>query len=207
MNASGYEQLADVLQAAFNQAAEGKGAERHANGLPFHEQRMQTISTLLDSDAGMAFQACKKITEGMGLSHAARERELLGAIVYIAGMVIFHRKREEGRIDHALQAADQALELLAKCREEAEAFLADHGSTGIPADLNPAVLANVEAFNAGSVELWSEADERRMDVVAQNGNDGAVYRDQQKPVCLACGGSHPLARCGRDRATAEDESQ
>jgi len=94
LNTPGYEQLAAVLQAAFDQAAAGKGAERHANGLPFHEQRMQTISALLDSDAGMAFQVCKKVTEGMRLPHEARERELLGAIVYIAGMVIFHRQRQ-----------------------------------------------------------------------------------------------------------------
>lgn len=218
MNAPGYEQLAEVLQAAFNQAAEGKGAERHANGQPFHEQRMQTISTLLDSDAGMAFQVCKKVTEGMALPHAARERELLGAIVYIAGMVIFHRQREDARFDHALKVLGQAADRLAECRDAAVQFtaeqdvvsliaegVADAGSTGIPADLEPAVLANVEAFNAGSVELWTEDDERRMDVVAQNGNDGAAYAG--KGPCLGCGGPHPLHRCGRDRPTGEDESQ
>lgn len=96
MNANktpGYEQLEDVLRAAFDQAAGGKGAERHGNGLPFHKQRMQSISELLDTDAGMAFQACKKVSEAMRLPHDARERELLGAINYIAGMVIFHRSR------------------------------------------------------------------------------------------------------------------
>jgi len=87
----GYEELAAVLQAAYGQAAQGKGAERHANGLAFHEQRMQGISQLLDSADGMAFQAVKKMTEGLGLAHAARERELLGAINYLAGMVIFFR--------------------------------------------------------------------------------------------------------------------
>lgn len=201
MNAPGYEQLAEVLQAAFSQAAEGKGAERHANGQPFHEQRMQTISTLLDSDAGMAFQVCKKVTEGMALPHAARERELLGAIVYIAGMVIFHRQREEARIDHALLTAGH---VMTESRNAVEQFIADAGSTGIPADLEPAVLANVEAFIAGSVELWTEDDERRMDVVAQNGNDGAAYAG--KGPCLGCGGPHPLHRCGLGRPTGEDES-
>lgn len=201
MNAPGYEQLAEVLQAAFSQAAEGKGAERHANGQPFHEQRMQTISTLLDSDAGMAFQVCKKVTEGMALPHAARERELLGAIVYIAGMVIFHRQREEARIDHALLTAGH---VMTESRCAVEQFIADAGAAGIPADLEPAVLANVEAFNAGSVELWTEDDERRMDVVAQNGNDGAVYAG--KGPCLGCGGPHPLHRCGLGRPTGEDES-
>lgn len=82
-----------MLAAAYSQAAQGKGAERHANGLPFHEQRMQGISQLLGSADGMAFQAVKKMTEGLGLEHAARERELLGAINYLAGMVIFFRAR------------------------------------------------------------------------------------------------------------------
>lgn len=70
-------------------------------------------------------------------------------------------------------------------------------SMGIPADIEPAALANVEAFTAGGPELWTENDERRMDVVAQNGNDGAAYAG--KGPCLGCGGAHPLTRCGRGR--------
>lgn len=121
MNTPGYEQLAAVLQAAFDQAAAGKGAERHANGLPFHEQRMQTISTLLDSDAGMAFQVCKKVTEGMGLPHEARERELLGAINYIAGMVIFHRQRESARYAELIE---RARDVAKQCSDLGEKWLA-----------------------------------------------------------------------------------
>lgn len=90
----GYEQLAEVLEAAYDQAAKGKGAERHADGLPFHEQPMQTGSDLLGTDAGLAFQAIKKIREGRGFEEFDRfERELLGAIVYTAGMIIW-RKRQ-----------------------------------------------------------------------------------------------------------------
>lgn len=86
----GYERLSGVLELAYQQAASGKGAERHANGLHFDEQRMQVISRLLDSPKGMAFQACKKIAEGIDLpTHEAQVKELLGAIVYIAGMVIY----------------------------------------------------------------------------------------------------------------------
>ncbi len=89
----GYEHLQNVLWDALRQAAFGKGKERHANDLPFHEQRMQTISGLLNSDAGMAFQAVKKLTEGLQFSDpAAREKELLGAIVYIAGILVRQRK-------------------------------------------------------------------------------------------------------------------
>lgn len=90
----GYEALAKVLDDAFYEAAHGKGAERHANDLPFHEQRMQTISKALESDKGMAFQVIKKLTEGLQLDHDRREKELLGAIVYLAGIVIYHRKEQ-----------------------------------------------------------------------------------------------------------------
>ena len=90
----GYEELAEVLSDAFFQAAHGKGWLRHANDLPFHEQRMQAISKALESDKGMAFQVIKKLTEGLQLDHDRREKELLGAIVYLAGIVIYHRKEQ-----------------------------------------------------------------------------------------------------------------
>lgn len=90
-----YESLHAVLEAAFEQAAFGKGAERHARNNPFDEQHMQTISTLLSTDRGMAFQAIKKLTEGLDLpDNAACERELLGAINYIAGIIIWRKKGE-----------------------------------------------------------------------------------------------------------------
>lgn len=87
-----YETLWFVLVEAFEQAANGKGRERHARGNPFDKQHMQTISQLLDTDRGMAFQAIKKLTEGLDMQDkAARERELLGAINYIAGIIVYHR--------------------------------------------------------------------------------------------------------------------
>lgn len=95
----GYEKLVAVFQAAHDQAAHGKGKERHANGLPFHEQRMQSISKLLDSPDGMAYQVVKKMTEGLQFEgHQQREKELLGAINYLAGIVIFFREAGEGSI-------------------------------------------------------------------------------------------------------------
>lgn len=96
LSAPGYEQLAAVLEAAFKQASEGKGAERHARGNAFHEQHMQTISTLLNSDRGMAFQAIKKLTEGLDFNDIERrERELLGVINYVAGIIVWHRAGPE----------------------------------------------------------------------------------------------------------------
>lgn len=90
MNAPGYEHLAAVLKDAYAQAAFGKGKERHANDLPFDHQPMQTISRLLGNPTGMTYQVCKKVVEAMNMKdRAARRRELLGAIVYLAGVVVY----------------------------------------------------------------------------------------------------------------------
>ena len=87
-----YRSLAGILVEAYQQAQSGKGKERHANGLPFEDQPMQAISGMLDSDKGMAYQACKKIVEATNMqSLPAFEREILGAINYLAGMIIFNR--------------------------------------------------------------------------------------------------------------------
>ena len=87
-----YRSLAGILVEAYTQAQSGKGKERHANGLAFEDQPMQTISGMLDSDKGMAYQACKKIVEATNMqSLPAFEREILGAINYLAGMIIFNR--------------------------------------------------------------------------------------------------------------------
>jgi hypothetical protein len=91
----GYEKLADVLARAYAQAAIGKGAERHARGEPFHEQviiegaRRFGVGSLL-------FQAFKKSEESQRLAHDAAVRELLGAIVYLAGAVIALEKENDG---------------------------------------------------------------------------------------------------------------
>ena len=88
----GYERLYHYLVLALNQAQSGKGAERHssANSLAFDKQRMQSISHLIKSPAGMVFQACKKLTEGMEMdTYERQERELLGVINYIAGILIY----------------------------------------------------------------------------------------------------------------------
>lgn len=88
----GYESLANVLERAFDQAATGKGAERHADNKPFHQQPMQQIG----DRRGVGFilgQADKKSEEAQGMASRgqvdAAVRELLGAIVYLAGAVIW----------------------------------------------------------------------------------------------------------------------
>ena len=93
----GYESLATVLDAALDQAACGKGAERHGNGLPFDQQPMQQIA----SRRGIGFilgQADKKSEEAQGMLERgeidAFEREILGAINYLAGAIIFARNKQ-----------------------------------------------------------------------------------------------------------------
>ena len=86
--APGYEPLVDVLRRAHDQAAYGKGKERHANGRPFVNQPMQDLIRL----HGVGFatgQASKKSGEALGLPTKERQvAEILGAIVYLCGAVI-----------------------------------------------------------------------------------------------------------------------
>lgn len=87
MKAKGYEKLGEVLEEAFSQAAHGKGKERHAIDLPFHEQPMQQLC----DQFGVGFalgQAAKKMQESQRLPYGRDRAELLGAIVYCAGAII-----------------------------------------------------------------------------------------------------------------------
>ena len=91
----GYEKLRNVLGRAYDQAAITKGAERHANDKPFHEQPMQAIA----DRRGIGFilgQVDKKTEEAQGMIARCEKdkavHELLGAIVYLAGAVIFLEK-------------------------------------------------------------------------------------------------------------------
>ena len=87
MDVPGYEKLQDVLERAYQQAAIGKGKERHANNEPFHEQVMQTGAQRFGHGA-LLFQAFKKSEESQRLPLDRAVNELLGAINYLAGAVI-----------------------------------------------------------------------------------------------------------------------
>ena len=83
-----YYDLFIVLQKALYQAQDGKGAERHGNGLSFTEQPALTITRAV----GLGFplgQAMKKIQESQRMDTDAAKRELLGAINYLAAAVLF----------------------------------------------------------------------------------------------------------------------
>lgn len=87
----GYESLLAVLLQAYDQAARGKGVERHANGLPFVRQRMIKIDRAVKGGFCRG-QAIKKIEESQGQDVEGAVKNLLGAINYIAGEIM--RRRE-----------------------------------------------------------------------------------------------------------------
>lgn len=88
MNVPGYEELKDVLERAYDQAARGKGHVRHAASKPFIKQPILELQRLYG--VGFAFgQAAKKIEETQRLEHDAAIKEILGAINYLAAAVIY----------------------------------------------------------------------------------------------------------------------
>ena len=94
----GYEDLAAVLQQALDHAQHGKGKERHnTHDAPFRGQHMLTEC---DAQGGIGFtigQARKKAVEALHLPTRERQiNELLGAINYLAGAVIWLGEENEG---------------------------------------------------------------------------------------------------------------
>lgn len=93
-----YFELKRVLEMAYNQAAEGKGKERHANGEKFEDQPIMTIA----KGHGLGYQtgqAAKKLQEAHTLlklrgKHAAIQ-EILGAINYAAAAVLLIEQMED----------------------------------------------------------------------------------------------------------------
>ncbi len=94
MSVLGYESLAGVLKRAYDQAATGKGAERHAQGEPFDQQVMQDMARRFGVGALLG-QAFKKSEESQRLPKERAVAELLGAINYLAGAVIALERQSE----------------------------------------------------------------------------------------------------------------
>ena len=91
---AGYESLADVLAEALDQAARGKGRERHAQGAtPFDRQPICEIARMVGPGFNVG-QAMKKGQEALRLPPGRDVAELLGAINYLAGAVIVVRERQ-----------------------------------------------------------------------------------------------------------------
>jgi len=90
---SNYEPLRAVLDEAYEQAASGKGNERHANGKPFIQQPILEIARMQDGTiAGHTFQVMKKAQEATRMAKnedvEKAIHELYGVIVYAAAAVI-----------------------------------------------------------------------------------------------------------------------
>lgn len=102
---SGYEALETVLCAAYNQAANGKGKERHAQDDPFLEQPIMEIGRLLKSVDGELYQAIKKVREGLMMARNGEAdravREFLGAINYIAAATLLVAEQSGENVDFA----------------------------------------------------------------------------------------------------------
>ena len=97
-----YYALRRILSLAYEQAAFGKGKERHANARPFDEQPIIDIG-MVTGPGGTSFQAMKKITEALrmferGDGHKAIF-ELCGAIVYCAATVLVIERKQTGGIN------------------------------------------------------------------------------------------------------------
>lgn len=91
-----YAPLIEVLKAAHEQAARGKGKERHDNGKSFDRQPIMEIGRMVGPGFA-AGQAMKKAQEAAGMlerrDYRAAEAELLGAINYLAACVMLVRER------------------------------------------------------------------------------------------------------------------
>ena len=124
----GYQPLANVLQAALDQAQAGKGSQRHANGRPFLEQPIITDGRACGL-AGPAFQARKKILEALNCPDEERAvQDLLGAIVYTAAMVILKVGERQKRED-----VNQGTEPWQDAISEQEAMRRERAATAAPA--------------------------------------------------------------------------
>ena len=106
----GYEALGSVLAEAVEQAAGGKGAERHAySSEPFSGQLIREIPFRL-GPGGECFclgQAVKKIYESRRLPPDRARAELLGAVVYIAAAVPL--LRDAGALARRIREANPAV--------------------------------------------------------------------------------------------------
>lgn len=94
MNVEGYDSLRDVLTRAYTQAASGKGHERHAVCKPFDKQPMQELISLYGVGFALG-QAAKKAQESQSLPAGRDVAELLGAINYLAGAVIWLERHRQ----------------------------------------------------------------------------------------------------------------
>lgn len=93
----GYDDVFKILALAYDQCARGKGKERHANNLPFNEQKIMKLTRSFGTGFPLG-QASKKLEECQGLSYGADIKEILGAIVYSCAAAM--HLEEEAAMEH-----------------------------------------------------------------------------------------------------------
>lgn len=103
----GYVNLYDTLVRAFNQAAYGKGKERHANNRPFEKQPILEIARMVGIGYPLG-QAMKKTQETITLQKIRGEdaaiAELYGAINYLAAAVILLEEQKTAKeVENGMQ--------------------------------------------------------------------------------------------------------
>lgn len=91
-----YGSLAGILQAAHDQAARGKGHDRHADDKPFLNQPIMEIARMLGDTGGHAYQIMKKAQEANRMvrraQYDAAVQEYLGVINYAAAAILLIRE-------------------------------------------------------------------------------------------------------------------
>ena len=90
----GYEALRAALEGCYDQAARGKGENRHAvDGSTWLEQPIFSIPSILQDPKGFHLgQAIKKIQESVRLSNEQAKAELRGAVVYLCAAIVERSK-------------------------------------------------------------------------------------------------------------------
>lgn len=91
-----YGSLAGILQAAHDQAASGKGRDRHSDDKPFLEQPIMEIARMLGGTGGHSYQIMKKAQEANRMvgreQYDAAVAEYLGVINYAAAAILLIRE-------------------------------------------------------------------------------------------------------------------
>lgn len=131
-----YKALEMVLCSAFAQASEGKGKERHAADDSFLEQPIMAIGRLLNSADGEAYQAIKKVREGLMMAkrgeYDAALRECFGAINYIAAIALL--LAEESHAKNPYLPAEKHMPMEYPEVTPVELKVSDHAPLGIYVD-------------------------------------------------------------------------
>lgn len=106
MAVPGYENLLRVLSTAYNQAASGKGKERHARGKAFDKQPIMEIGRMVGPGYATG-QAMKKLQEAKSMMERgqfeAAKAEALGTINYAAA---FYLLVEEAQAETTPQTSE-----------------------------------------------------------------------------------------------------